>query len=73
MNAISRIRDKIAKDGYKRDGEMRVARRLGLAVQWAIMDSHPLTGDVSWVRANNPSFEHHNVQIDGVRITWPAE
>lgn len=70
MTAIARIREKIAKDGFRRGDTMTVGRRLGLKLQWEIMDKSPMSGDVAWVRANRPDFEHDNILVDGVRITW---
>jgi len=73
MSAIKRIREQIKSDGLKRGDTLKVGRRFGLAVQWEIMDRVPLTGDVAWVKANRPDFEHGNVLVDGARLEWGAQ
>lgn len=72
MKAIERIRSQIKANGLKRGETLTVGRALGLKAQWEILDQSPLTGDVAWVRANRPDFEHGNVQVDGIKIEWGA-
>lgn len=71
--AIQEVKAIIKQRRLERGAVLPVGRRFGLKVQWEMMCLSPLTGDIAWLKANRPDYEHPNVEINGVRLTWPRK